>query len=114
MNEVKIEKALTMLYEKNACLGRLPVKSDFQYDEACYIKQILGPWPRALERAGLKEVSKSYIDKKVRAKQRRRQKRKKYSQYKICKAQAEKLHRADMGSIEPTSALRSENRLDRK
>jgi len=35
-------------------LGRLPNKSDFSGEEVSAIKRVLGPWPRALEAAGLK------------------------------------------------------------
>jgi len=35
-------------------LGRPPNKSDFSGEEVSAIKQVLGPWPRALEAAGLK------------------------------------------------------------
>ena len=91
MNEASVEKALTMLYEKNTAMGRLPVKSDFEYEEVCFIKQILGPWPRALEYAGLKEVSQSYIDRQARARQRWRKKREKHRQYKMSRAQSGKL-----------------------
>ncbi len=34
--------------------GRLPRRSDFSEREVCAIKAHLGPWPRALEAAGLK------------------------------------------------------------
>ncbi|MBR4622513.1 MAG: hypothetical protein IKO44_03140 [Ruminococcus sp.] len=57
--------------------GRLPKRSDFSPAQVCFIKQVLGPFPRALEAAGLKPVTKipaaekSRI-KRLRAKQRRR------------------------------------------
>ena len=35
-------------------LGRLPNKSDFSGEDVSAIKLIFGPWPRALEAAGLK------------------------------------------------------------
>jgi hypothetical protein len=38
-------------------LGRLPKKSDFDMATVTDIKQNLGPWPRALETAGLKPIS---------------------------------------------------------
>ena len=38
-------------------LGRLPKKEDVP--GAYYIKQRLGPWPRIMEKAGLKPVSAS-------------------------------------------------------
>ena len=41
---------------KGAAAGRCPKRSDFSGADAGWIKQILGPWPRALEAAGLKEA----------------------------------------------------------
>ena len=53
--EEKKAWAEALLREKYAQLGRLPTKKDFD-DVACsQIKAYLGPWPRALEAAGLKE-----------------------------------------------------------
>lgn len=46
--------AIGMLKEAEAELGRLPKRSDFDSETVCFIKQKLGPWPRALEAAGLK------------------------------------------------------------
>ena len=45
---------------QNKCkeLGRLPKKDDFDVVTLSRIKAFLGPWPRALEAAGLKEVTK--------------------------------------------------------
>ena len=68
-----------MLRGKADALGRLPRKSDFEPADTGRIKQSLGPWPRALEEAGLKPVSCSRIarqkaqeEKKVRRNERRR------------------------------------------
>lgn len=47
-------RAIRLLQERSAVLGRLPLKSDFTADEVGRIKAALGPWPRALEQAGLK------------------------------------------------------------
>ena len=52
--EEKKAWAEDLLRKKYAELGRLPTKKDFD-DVACsQIKASLGPWPRALESAGLK------------------------------------------------------------
>ena len=73
--------AVSLLEEKKEKLGRLPLKSDFTPQEVCFIKQKLGPWPRALEAAGLKEAplisskEKNRI-KHMRARQNRKLKRK--------------------------------------
>ena len=54
--EVNKEWACTMLRQKNTTLGRLPKKDDFDEATRSRIKAFLGPWPRALEAAGLKEA----------------------------------------------------------
>lgn len=48
--------AQELLRQKAAELGRLPKKDDFEEPERSRIKAFLGPWPRALESAGLKEA----------------------------------------------------------
>jgi len=47
--------AISKLQEKAAELGHPPVKADFEEYDRMRIKTFLGPWPRALEAAGLKE-----------------------------------------------------------
>ena len=54
-NEEKKQWAVEQLQEKNKELGRLPKKDDFDVVTLSRIKAFLGPWPRALEAAGLKE-----------------------------------------------------------
>lgn len=44
-----------LLRQKYKELGRLPRKEDFDDSTRSRIKAFLGPWPRALEAAGLKE-----------------------------------------------------------
>ena len=58
-----------------AGLDRLPVRSDFANDEIVAIKAFLGPWPRALEAAGLKEPRKEDRLQKNREKRKKAQKR---------------------------------------
>ena len=58
------ENAITLLCQKSKELNRLPKKSDFDELAVNRIKSALGPWPRALEAAGLKEPK----EKKRRAK----------------------------------------------
>ena len=43
-----------LLRQKYKELGRLPQKEDFDDSTRSRIKAFLGPWPRALEAAGLK------------------------------------------------------------
>ncbi len=47
--------AVEELRKKQEETGRLPQKSDFDEGTRSRIKAFLGPWPRALEQAGLKE-----------------------------------------------------------
>ena len=54
-NEEKKLWAEELLREKHKELGRLPRKDDFDEPTRSRIKAFLGPWPRALEAAGLKE-----------------------------------------------------------
>ena len=46
--------AINQLKAAAAKLGTLPLKSDFDPVTLSRIKAFLGPWPRALETAGLK------------------------------------------------------------
>ena len=48
--------AAELLKRKAEELGRLPKKDDFDEPTRSRIKAFLGPWPRALEAAGLKEA----------------------------------------------------------
>lgn len=52
----KKQWAILQLQEKQRALGRLPKKDDFDEVTRARIKAFLGPWPRALEAAGLKEA----------------------------------------------------------
>ena len=59
-----MENAAELLRDKAALLGRLPKKTDLSPEEVARIKSALGPWPRALEAAGLKEKkAQSTLDK---------------------------------------------------
>ena len=51
----KKDYAADLLRQKAENLGRVPKKADFDPLEISHIKAYLGPWPRALEYAGLKE-----------------------------------------------------------
>ena len=48
--------AIEKLRIKAEELGKVPKKADFKVEEFARIKAYLGPWPRALEAAGLKKV----------------------------------------------------------
>lgn len=71
-------EAIRLLTEKAAELNRLPHKGDFPENMPGAIKAKLGPWPRALEKSGLKKVSQTYLDRKARrrAKRKRRYRKK--------------------------------------
>ena len=83
MSEQKYDRdgAITLLKNKSEELSRageqrFPRRSDFSEDEVNAIKSFLGPWPRALEAAGLKEAredgrAEKLIEKRIRAKRAR-------------------------------------------
>ena len=52
--EEKKAWAEDLLRRKYEELGKLPTKKDFDSAACAQIKAYLGPWPRALEAAGLK------------------------------------------------------------
>ncbi len=53
-SEEKTAWATAELCKKYKELDRLPKKEDFDEKTRSRIKAFLGPWPRALEKAGLK------------------------------------------------------------
>ena len=55
ISEEKKGWAVELLKNKSHELGRMPKKEDFDEVTRSRIKAFLGPWPRALEAAGLKE-----------------------------------------------------------
>ena len=59
VSEEKTKWAADMLREKYNELGRLPQKSDFDPVTLSRIKAFLGPCPRALEAAGLKQIKRA-------------------------------------------------------
>ena len=61
-HEEKQAWAEDLLRRKHAALGRLPTKKDFDTAACARIKAYLGPWPRALETAGLKEPKKKRVE----------------------------------------------------
>lgn len=69
ISDEKKRWAEELLRQKAAELGRLPKKDDFDELTRSRIKAFLGPWPRALESAGLKEV-KLLVEKKKKPKKR--------------------------------------------
>jgi hypothetical protein len=51
--------AAELLQKKYKELNRFPKKEDFDEVTRSRIKAFLGPWPRALEYAGIKEITKN-------------------------------------------------------
>lgn len=75
------EDCILLLREKSVELqangvDRFPQRSDFSDREVVAIKAFLGPWPRALETAGLKEIRDDGKAERVREKRIRAKKRK--------------------------------------
>lgn len=70
-NDDKKSEAIKMLKDKSRELNRLPKRTDFDNDSVCFIKQKLGPWPRALEQSGLKEITKISAKEKSKTKRER-------------------------------------------
>lgn len=68
MNRISKEECICCLQQKAEELGRLPKKSDFDVETVNGIKSFFGPWPRALEAAGIKKPDPLRM-------QRRREKR---------------------------------------
>lgn len=67
------EDAVSLLKEKADSLGRLPKRSDFSEAEVVAIKAFLGPMPRALEAAGLKEATVPTVEKNRIKRQKKKQ-----------------------------------------
>lgn len=75
------DEAISLLKNKSEELSRageqrFPRRSDFSDEEVNAIKSYLGPWPRALEAAGLKEAredgrAERVLEKRIRAKRAR-------------------------------------------
>jgi len=70
----KREEAVKLLQQKAQELQRMPKRDDFDSETVCFIKQKLGPWPRALEAAGLKTPPAVTSKEKSRLKRERRKK----------------------------------------
>lgn len=72
------EDCIIIIRQKNDLLGRIPKKSDFNNEVASMIKSYFGPWPRALESAGVKAPNLDRIAKKREKRERTKQNRIKY------------------------------------
>ena len=67
--EHRKEYYIKLLQQKQRQTGKYPKKSDFSEEEVAMIKSYFGPWPRALEMAGIKTPRSN--DKIERRKQKR-------------------------------------------
>lgn len=66
ISEEKKKLAVEILCQKAEEVGRTPKKDDFDDVTVARIKAYLGPWPRALEYAGLKEAKEKPVPSKKR------------------------------------------------
>lgn len=66
ISEEKKKLASELLCQKAEEIGRIPKKDDFDDITVARIKAYLGPWPRALEYAGLKEAKEKPVKSKKR------------------------------------------------
>ena len=69
MSEYDRDTCMVLLqrkYEEIKAQGRTdyPKRADFPDNEVIAIKSFLGPWPRALEAAGIKPVNEELMEKK--------------------------------------------------
>ncbi len=67
-----------LIQSKARELERLPKKSDFDIETASIIKSYFGPWPRALEAAGVKKSDPERLEKKREKRRHARENQKKY------------------------------------
>ncbi len=77
MSEKSKEYYLNSLQAVAKRENRLPKKSDFSADDVNRIKGFFGPWPWALEAAGLKESKQEARIQKNREKRQRAKERRK-------------------------------------
>ena len=80
MNQLTKEERIALLqkkYEELKAQGRsdYPKRADFSEKEVIVIKSYFGPWPRALEAAGIKPVNEELLEKKKQKKIARKRKK---------------------------------------
>jgi len=74
------EAVLAILRRQAESLGHLPAK--YEIPDAAYFKQRFGPWPRVLEKAGLKPVSPVKIRRMEAVRKKRNTSRMRIREYK--------------------------------
>lgn len=77
-NKITRDDCILLVQNKTNELGRLPKKSDFDSEIVNVIKSYFGPWPRALEAAGVKEPNMQRIEQKREKRRRARANQIKY------------------------------------
>ena len=97
------EELLQLVRDFVAENNRMPERCDLLYDTV--LKERFGPWGRLLEKAGVKEVAQSYLERK----RRRKEKRERHKEYrrKIREQQATEAERAAEGNLETTECAES-------
>lgn len=102
MNQLTKEECIALLqkkYEELQAQGRTeyPKRADFSEKEVIVIKSYFGPWPRALEAAGIKPVNEELLEKK---KQKKIARKRKKTQRKI---EARKRQKEEAAEVSPTT-----------
>ncbi len=97
-----IEECIALLqqkYEELKSQGKsdYPKRADFSEKEVIVIKSYFGPWPRALEAAGIKPVNEELLEKK---KQKKIARKRKKTQRKI---EAKKRQKEEAAEVSPTT-----------
>ena len=78
MSKLTRKECIRRLQQKADEVKRLPKKSDFDEDTVGRIKSFFGPWPRALETAGVKPINMERIVKKREKRRRARENQMRY------------------------------------
>ncbi len=77
-NKLTKNDCIVLIRQKTDELGRIPKKSDFDNEDVSMIKSFFGPWPRALETAGVKKPNGERIIKKREKRRRAKENQIKY------------------------------------
>ncbi|MCM1286316.1 MAG: hypothetical protein NC213_08800 [Acetobacter sp.] len=78
MSKITKEQCIFMIQQKTEELGHFPKKSDFDNETVNMIKSFFGPWPRALEAAGVKAPDLKKIEQKREKRRRAKENQIKY------------------------------------
>lgn len=72
------EDCIVLIQKRAEELGTIPKKSDFDVETVSAIKSFFGPWPRAMEAAGVKEPNLKKIEQKREKRRRAKENQMKY------------------------------------